>query len=277
MYKELSDKLWEVAEPLLLPFRRTRPGGSEPIPFRNILNGIFYLLRTGCQWDMIPRHYGSKSTIHEHFQRWVRGCVFDTLFRMSAEEYEEIRGIGWEWQAMDGGMVQAPTRQAGGTAAKTEGLGRNPTDRGRQGTKVHLLVDMKGIPLGMEIIGANVHDSRLVTSTLETIVIERPLVTRESPQNLCMDKGYDYKRVKEEVISNHYEPHIRRIGEKKSESSGERLPARRFVVERTIAWLKGFRALRTRYFCKGTNYLGMLRFAASLIIFRAMYPDNIWA
>lgn len=270
MFKEISDEFWKIAEPILEPFKRTWPGGSRPLPFRNILNGIFYLLKTGCQWDMIPRCYGSKSTIHEHFQHWISGGVFDSIFQLNSEKYEELQGIEWVWQSMDGGIVQAPTRQAGGSSAKEEGIGRNPTDRGRQGTKIHILVDQNGIPLGLEIVGANVHDSRLVSSTLETMVIKRPQVTEESPQNLCLDKGYDYKRVEEEVKSHNYQPHIRRIGEEKfDESKEKKLPARRFVVERTMAWFKGFRALRTRYFCKGRNYLAMLKFAAALIIFRA--------
>lgn len=278
MYKEISDEFWNMVEPLLEPFKRTRPGGSPSLPFRNIFNGILYLLKTGCQWDMIPRCYGSKSTIHEHFQRWATRGVFDTVFQYSAEKYEELQGIEWAWQSMDGGIVQAPTRQAGGASAKEEGMGRNPTDRGRQGTKLHIIVDQNGIPLGAEIVGANIHDSRLVSSTLETIVVRRPQVTEKSPQNLCLDKGYDYERVEEEIKFYDYQPHIRRIGEEKfDESKEKKFPARRFVVERTIAWFKGFRALRTRYFCKGCNYLAMLRFAAALIIFRAIPQNKVWA
>lgn len=149
-------------------------------------------------------------------------------------------------------------RQTGGASAKEEGLGKNPTDRGRQGSKLHLLVDQKGIPLGIELVGANIHDSRLVSSTLKTIPIKRPVVTENFPQHLCLDKGYDFKRVEEEVIFHEYTPHIRRIGEEKfDESKQKKYPARRFVVERTIAWFKGFRALRTRYTCKGINFLAM--------------------
>ena len=110
------------------------------------------------------------------------------------------------------------------------------------------------------------------------MVVRRPEVREESPQNLCLDKGYDYERVNEEVKSYEYQPHIRRIGEEKlDESKEKKFPARRFVVERTIAWLKGFRSLRTRYFCKGCNYLAMLRFAAALIVFRAIPQKNVWA
>ncbi len=107
-YQEISDKFWEPVEPLLEKFKRTKSGPSKPLAFRSILNGIFYLLKTGCQWQYIPRCYGSKSTIHEHFQKWVAFGVFSDIFRLSVEEYDELKGIDWEWQMMDGSLVQAP-------------------------------------------------------------------------------------------------------------------------------------------------------------------------
>ncbi|MEO5355497.1 MAG: IS5 family transposase [Magnetococcus sp. XQGC-1] len=217
MCQEISDELWERVEPLLEPFKRKRPGGTKPIPFRNILNGILFQLKTGCQWSMIPACYGSKSTIHEHFQHWVRCGVFDEIFRLNLNEYDELKGIEWSWQAMDGSLVQAPVR---GEHLPDEGLGRNPTDRGRSGSKIHLHVDQAGTPLGIEAVGANVHDSRLVSSTLDVMVVEHPDATPERPQNLCLDKGYDYPRVDEEVKGKGYHPHIRRIGEEKLDMHG---------------------------------------------------------
>lgn len=270
MFKEISDKLWERIEPILEPFKRTFPGGSKPIPFRNIMNGIFYLLKTGCQWNMIPRCYGSKSTIHERFQFWVERGVFDKIFQLNLEEYEELKGIGWEWQSIDGSQIQAPVRGKKKSSSSEEKLGPNPTDRGRAGTKIHIIVDQKGIPLGIETAGANVHDSRLVGSTIETIPVE-PKDKLQGLPNLCMDKGYSYKRVELEVEQYGYNHHIRRIGEEKFTATGEKThPARRWVVERTFAWLKGFRSLRTRYTRKGENFLALLKFACGIIVFQAI-------
>ena len=75
-YQEISDDFWNRVEPLLEPFKRKKSGGSPPVEFRRILNGIFYLLKTGCQWGYLPACYGSKSAVHEHFQRWVHAGVF---------------------------------------------------------------------------------------------------------------------------------------------------------------------------------------------------------
>jgi transposase len=261
----VSDRFWAQAEPLLEPFKRRKPGGSKPLDFRRVMNGILYVLKSGCQWGLLPPCYGSKSAVHEHFQRWVAGGVFTALFRLGAEAYEELCGFSWTWQSMDGSLVQAPVRQARCQAA--EGLGRNPTDRGRSGSKLHLLVDQNGLPGAVVLAGANIHDSRLVTPTVQAGVLP-PSATAAHPRHLCLDKGYDYARVELEVVSLGYTPHIRRIGEEKPIGTAESHPARRWVVERTFAWLKGFRAIRTRYNGRGCNYLALVQFACALILGR---------
>ncbi len=268
-FQEISDDFWSQAEPLLAPFKRKHSGGCTPIDFRNILNGILYLLKTGCQWECLPKCYGAKSTVHEHFQTWVQAGVVRKLFGLMADVYEEQIGLQWTWQSMDGALVQAPVHGQAACLAQ-EGLGRNPTDRGRSGSKFHLLVDQQGVPLGVEVVGANVHDSRLVSSTLTTAILLRPVPTPDAPQHLCLDKGYDYARVEVEVKEHDYRPHIRRIGEEKLDDGAKTHPARRWVVERTIAWLKGFRAIRTRYVCKTQNYLALIQLACAQILFRKL-------
>ena len=169
---------------------------------------------------------------------------------------------------MDGSWVQAPVRPARCQAA--EGLGRNPTDRGRSGSQRHLQVDQNSLPVAVMLAGANVHDSRLVTPTVQAGVIQSPATTA-CPRHLCLDKGYDYALVELEIVTLGYTPHLRRIGEEKSIGAGateEIHPARRWVVERTFAWLKGFRAIRTRHTGRGSNYLALVQFACTLILGR---------
>ena len=145
-YQEFSDDFWDLVAPLFERFKRRKPGGSKPLEFRVLLNGIFYLLKTGCQWAFLPSLYGSKSTVHEHFQRWASAGIFAEMFRLGADKYDELQGFKWDWQSMDGSLVQAPTRQA--TSLSEEGVGRNPTDRGKSGSKIHLLTDQEGMPCG---------------------------------------------------------------------------------------------------------------------------------
>jgi putative transposase len=136
--------------------------------------------------------------------------------------------------------------------------------------KRSLLVEADGGPLSVVVAGANVPDFKLLAATLDAIVAERPEPSGEAPQNLRLDKGYDKGEVVEEALrSRGYAPHIRRIGEEKLDSSGEkRYPARRWVVERTLGWLSKCRAILVRYEKKAVNYLGLIKVACVLLWYR---------
>lgn len=130
-------------------------------------------------------------------------------------------------------------------------------------------MEATGGPLGAAIAGANVHDTKLLAATLEAIVVQRPQPTVEQPQHLCLDKGYDNPTGYETIAAYQYTPHIRRIGEERRDDDGEtRYPARRWVVERTLAWLSKCRGLLVRYEKKACNYLGLLQLACALVWMR---------
>ena len=134
---------------------------------------------------------------------------------------------------MDGTITKAPL---GG-----KGTGPNPTDRSKSGTKRSILVEGNGIPLAVAVAGANRHDMKLAEPTLESIVIERPKPTKKHPQNLCLDKAYDFPEVDELVADWGYTGHIARRGV--DQSKRKRIPgyrARRWVVERTNSWMNTY-------------------------------------
>ncbi len=139
--------------------------------------------------------------------------------------------------------------------------------------KRSLLVEAEGGPLAIVVAGANVHDTKLLAATLAAIVVARPRPTAERPQHLCLDKADDNPTGVEAVAAQGYLPHIRRIGaEKLDPATGEkRLPARRWVVERTLAWLSKCRALLIRYDKQSANFLGLLQFACALLWFRRLH------
>ena len=107
----LSDELWAVLEPLL-PKRvnRHRFGGGRPrVPDRRCADAIFYVLRTGCQWEALSQtDLRPKSTAHDRFQEWVAAGVFLRLWQAGIEQFDELKGIDWEWMRMDGAMTKAP-------------------------------------------------------------------------------------------------------------------------------------------------------------------------
>jgi putative transposase len=138
--------------------------------------------------------------------------------------------------------------------------------------KRSLLVERTGGPLAVVVAGANVHDTTLLAQTIDAIVVERPTPTPEQPQHLCLDKGYDNPTGHAAVAEHGYVPHIRRIGEEKLDEQGEkRYPARRWVVERTLAWLSKCRAILVRYDKKACNYLALLKLACALLWYRRVH------
>jgi len=78
------------------------------VNLRGVANGIFYLLRTGCQWKALPPQFGSSSTAHRYFQEWNRRRVFHRFWKKCLQTYDARRGIAWRWQALDGSMTKAP-------------------------------------------------------------------------------------------------------------------------------------------------------------------------
>lgn len=178
-----------------------------------------------------------------------------------AKFYRKKQRIKWRWQSVDSKSCPAPL---GG-----EQTGRNPTDRGKLGSKIHLLVDARGAPLAIHISGANQHDKWGAAKLVVSILVERP----KSKQHLCADRGYDYPDVHEMVADEHYVAHIkhrRRRGEPVLEAClapGEKTyPARRWVVERTLSWLCKRRGIRVRWCKKPQNWLAFIQFASAHIL-----------
>jgi putative transposase len=149
-------------------------------------------------------------------------------------------------------------------------IGPNPTDRGKGGVKRSLLTEGHGVPIAVVIEGANRHDMKLVRSTIETIIVERPEPTEERPQGMCLDKGYDYDEVYAILLECGFTAHVRPRGEEAQSIQREAgFKARRWVVERAHSWLNRFRRLLVRWEKKPENYLAFLHFACGLLAFRS--------
>ena len=151
-------------------------------------------------------------------------------------------------------------------------MGKNPTDRGKNGTKKSLLVEGDGGPLAVVIAGANVNDQRLLRATIEAIVVERPEPTPAAPQHLCLDAAYDNPEGRAAAAAGKYTAHIRgvRQAKKRCDRSKGHKP-RRWVVERTLAWLSKCRGILVRYDKKDTNYLGLIQLACALLWYRRLH------
>lgn len=159
-------------------------------------------------------------------------------------------------------MVQ-PRQRDSQSPKRGELTGPNPTDRAKKGVKRHVLTDARGVPLAVQITGANIHDKWMVGKTLDAIPLRCGRGVRR-PANLCLDKGYDYREPDIETRARRIIPHIRRRGESPLLGCVRGKP-RRWVVERTNSWHNRYRALLVRWERKSCNYLALLMLACALI------------
>ena len=107
-FQSIPDALLECLD-LVIPVYPVSPKrGRRRLERRSIANGILYVLATGCQWKAMPAQFGSGSAIHSYFQEWVECGVFEELWQLALSEYDNLKGIDWKWQSMDGAMTKAP-------------------------------------------------------------------------------------------------------------------------------------------------------------------------
>ena len=265
---KVSDEFWEKVRPLIPPAPSHAKGGRTRMDDRDAFAAMIYVLRTGIQWNALPREMGASSTVHDRYQEWERLGFFEELWRAGLLEYEELEGIEWEWQAIDGVMSKAPLGKGA--------TGKNPTDRAKIGTKRSMLPDGAGIPLAVAVEGANRHDAKLLVATVDGLVIARPAAEGEEPdsyqQHLCLDAAYDSEEVRQELEARSYEPHISPSDKKERSERKEARQhlggrARRWVVERTHSWLNRSRRLLVRWEKKVENYLAFVHLACAQLIF----------
>jgi transposase len=109
---QIPEALWKKIDPILTEADARKPPKKTPgrprMDNRQALTAIFYVLRTGCQWNALPRSLGARSTVHDRLEEWRKAGVFERVWQVALEYYDAEKGIEWEWQAVDGAMTKAP-------------------------------------------------------------------------------------------------------------------------------------------------------------------------
>jgi transposase len=240
-------------------------GGRPPVSHRVVMNVLWFVLVTGCRWEDVPPELGCCGmTAHRCLRLWEEMGVWD---RLHADLLRLLRRAG----KLDPDLVIVDSvilRAFGGG----EMTGPSPVDRRKKGTKHTLLVDRHGVPLAIRTAGANASDHRQIIP----IVLDYPRVRgkpgrpKEMPDELYADRGYDCEGTRWLLRWLGIEPHVAR----KQTPHGSGLGKVRWVVERTISWLKGFRRLRVRYDRLAVIQEAWNTLAACVICFRLLHDDT---
>jgi transposase len=254
----VTDALWARIEPLLPPPkpRRFRFPGRKPVDRRKVLTGIIFVLRTGIPWEELPREMGCCGmTCWNYLQAWQKRGVWQRLHEILLDELQEYNRIDWSRAAIDSTKARAL-----GEGDKT---GPNSTDRGKPGSKHHVLTDAQGIPLATELTGANVADVKALLPLVDKVPpvagkVGRP---RQRPKALYADRAYDSEPHRKELKARKIKPKIAR----RRTAHGSGLGIYRWVVERTESWLHSFRRLRLRTDRDGEIHTAFVTLASALI------------
>ena len=231
----------------------------------NVFKSILFKVKSGVNWED-TRCYSnySASTVYKYFKQWCSNNLFEELYRCSLSAYSSTKRIRWKYQSIDSTIIKA---YRGG-----EAIGRNSTDRGRNGSKIHTLADKNGIPLAFIVTEANYHDSRSVPILLQKYQIRRP----RYHQHMNLDSAYDTRAIKRSLILNQFQYHIPR-NRRNSRRNIPRMSEEdkihykhRITIEHQFGHLKQFKSIIIRRSRKLARFTNLINIAYSSIICNKM-------
>ncbi|WP_327369860.1 IS5 family transposase [Streptomyces sp. NBC_01217] len=257
----VPDGLWELVAPLLPSFSsRPQGGGTAPLNERAVFTAVVYVLTSGCAWRHLPETFGvSPATAHRRFTAWTEAGLWRRLHRAVLDELGARGELDWTSAIVDAASVRAKRGSL---------TGPNPVDRGKKGSKLHVLSEAQGLPLAVAVSGANLHDSQAFKPLILGIpaVRSRRGPRRRRPVKIRADKAYYSAEHLRWLRARNLVPRIARPGIE----SGERLGRHRWKIERSISWLFGYRRLTVRYERKGSHFLAFLGLAAALTCYKRL-------
>jgi len=253
---KLSDEHWErIWEHL--PEKHIREGrpGPKPVPTRNVLEAVLWILNTGAQWHMLPQCYPNYKTVHRRFQHWCRSEVLRAVLTDLANALRDEGALDETECFIDATFASA--KGGGDQIGKTK-----PCKR----VKLKAIVDRHGLPLAVSTYAANHHEVTLVQLSFDFYMIEA------KPENLIGDRAYDSDKLDDELREDGIEmisPH-RKNRKKPKTQDGRRLRRyeRRWLVERFFAWIQWQRRPPVRWEYYAENFFGFVQLASIAILLR---------
>jgi putative transposase len=255
-FTDLTDEQFALVEPFL-PQRKHM--GRPPADLREVFNGILYLLRTGCQWRLLPKDFPPWSTVHTWYRRWRKDGTWGRLHEALRQQVRSQvgRDPSPRTSAVDSQSVK--TTELGGV----KGFDGGKKVKGR---KRHIWVDSMGLLLAVFVTGADVTDGRAACTLLhERLWEELPRLER-----VDADNSYREGCLQEQVFT--LAPFVLNIVSRPKESKGYVKLPKRWVVERTFAWLGRSRRLSKDYEFLTASSEAMLQVSMIHLMLRRLRP-----
>lgn len=252
---DLTDTEWKIIKEIMDRELRYTTGRPVEVDFREIWNTIFYLNRTGCQWHYLPHDFPPCTTVNYHFLKWKRCGLYRKVNDALRRQAREQAGRKAEPSA---GIIDSQSVKGTPESCEESGFDGGKLVKGR---KRHIVVDTMGYLLNVVVHAANIFDGKGAR-----VVLEQLYETVKTLKKIWADGAYNGEL--EEWVQENFECVLEIV--KKLRSKGFHVLPRRWVVERTLAWLTRFRRLSKDYERKPSSSESMVYIASIRLMLKQL-------